>query len=101
MNNILTYKMDKNTTYSFTTIGSGNFIIQVEKSDGTFKKKNIKVEFDNTFTFKALKTKIKAYNAAAGLYKYFEYCINNNIMLDYIDHLIVYMMDFMKEYRGV
>lgn len=52
----------------------GILIVQKENRDGSFLKKTVRVEDDFEYTYKVMKTKIKAAGGSAGLLKFLEQC---------------------------
>ena len=51
-------------------------------------QKTKKVEEDSEYTFKVLKTKIKAINGTKGLYTFINNCINKNFGTAWIEQIV-------------
>lgn len=62
-------------------------------------KKWVRVEDDTTYTYKLMKTKIKAAGGAVGLYKYLVRCINDDFALCNVEKVLNYIFFEMREYR--
>lgn len=52
----------------------GLLLVQKTSADGSFIKKAVRVEDDSEYTYKVMKTKIKAAGGSAGLLKFLEKC---------------------------
>lgn len=52
----------------------GLLIVQKTNADGSFIKKTVRVEDDPEYTYKVMKTKIKAAGGSAGVLKFLEQC---------------------------
>jgi len=89
------YKIDQN--YTINAYGKYSFLVQQEFPDGTFKKKVVAVEPDSEYSFKLLKTKIKANDGAEGLYRFITTACRDNVMMDYVYKILSWVMNSMKE----
>lgn len=77
--------------YACTIIKKNYLLLQTTAEDGTFTKKTVKIESDPEYTFKLMKTKIKARDGAAGLYEFIDRCVRDNFCVVYIDKIFNYI----------
>lgn len=75
-----------------------NNLLLVEKDTGdTWRKKAVRVEDCNEYTYKLLKTKIKAIGGAAGLHEFMKKCIEDKFGESLVNTILNYSFDTMRE----
>ncbi len=93
------YNPDHTETFNATFKAIRNvLLVQVDYPDGSFTKKCVKVDPDNEFTFKIMKTKIKAVDGAAGLYNFLVNCYEKNFMVCNANKVLYHAAFTVREY---
>lgn len=83
----------------FCAVAHGDILTaQKEYPNGTFTKKNVKIESDSGFIFKLMKTKIKAEAGASGLLAMLEKCETfTDFGSSFVSKVYNWIFDEMKE----
>lgn len=89
----ITYK-----NWNVALSGTNTLTIQTNNNDGSFYKRNIKIEESCDYVFKLMKTKILAKGGASGLFHNMKYWINENFCADYVDRILEHT-ETMKTYN--
>lgn len=71
--------------------------IQKDLPDGRFRKKFVRVEDDSEYSYKLMKTKIKAAGGAEGLYDLMVRCIDKHLGECLVEKILEYAFNEMRE----